>query len=262
MKRLAILCLLVTASATAADAPIRLPRPPFPAPATEPAGGGTSLAIVSSRLSVGDESAWIRRNGLDTRTVPLANAPSGAPARYAGLALIRVIRQQGGFLLIYGRDFASGRVLVALGPTGRVRYAFDFAAFSPSTVSALTYQELVWAAEAGGTLFVESSYNGYARDSNGRNAYVTAIDLGTRKIRWRSPGLVANARRFELVGGVIVTGYGFTDEPDYVYLLSRRTGRALARVRVPTAPELIVRKGSRFSVRTYDHDLVLELVQP
>jgi hypothetical protein len=48
----------------------------------------------------------------------------------------------------------------------------------------------------------------------GRNAYLSAIDLGTKKTLWRSPALVANARTFVVTGDHIVAGYGFTAEPD------------------------------------------------
>jgi hypothetical protein len=81
-------------------------------------------------------------------------------------------------------------------------------------------------------------------------------------VRWRSPSLVANAGTFVLAGDTLVTGYGFTREPDYLYLLDRRTGRVLERLGVPTAPERITRRGNRLHVRTYDHDLVVELRKP
>jgi hypothetical protein len=70
---------------------------------------------------------------------------------------------------------------------------------------------------------------------------------------------VANADRFVVVGDVLVTGYGFTAEPDYLYALDRRTGRPLARLRVPSAPERITARGATLHVRTYDSRLVVRL---
>jgi hypothetical protein len=270
MKRmaLAVVAAACAASATAADAPYRLPSPAFP-PSAQITPGGTILALVSSRPSVGDDGAWVKRNRVDLReynvpgaigrNLPLDELPGFVATDYRGLRLVRAIRQQRTILLIYGRDFASGRVLVAVNLSGRIRYALDFVNYGRAGPGALVYQELVWAAEAGGTLYVETSHLTYARDSNYRNAYVTAIDLGTRKVRWRSPALVANARRFELYGNLIVSGYGFTAETDYLYLLDRRTGRPIARLLLPTAADYIVRKGSLLHVRTYDHDVIAKL---
>ena len=53
--------------------------------------------------------------------------------------------------------------------------------------------------------------------------------------------------------------YGFTREPDYLYLLDRKTGRVRDRLLLPSAPEEIIRRGNRLFVRTYDHDVVAEL---
>lgn len=155
--------------------------------------------------------------------------------------------------------FSSGRYLVAR-ESNRPQYAFDFAnyAFAPNGAG---YQGLVWAAQAAGVLYVATSDAGYARESGGLNAYLTAIDVKTKKVRWRSRPLVANAFTFEVVGNVIVTGYGFTDEADYLYLLDRRTGRVAQRLSVPSAPEFIIRRGNLLYVRTYDHDLVVKLEQ-
>src|SRR5207244_10516734 len=118
--------------------------------------------------------------------------------------------------------------------TGRPRYSFDFRRYAYAPVTApgereFVRQEIVWAAEAGGVLYVENAHSTYARSSGNRNAYVTAIDVKTRKVRWRSPALVANARTFVLLGSVLVTGYGFTSEPDYLFLLDRKPGEPVDR---------------------------------
>ncbi len=273
MKRLTFLVLLAACatSALASDVPVRLARPTFPPSVHALLRGRVGLALVSSRPApILNEAGFVRRNGLDLRELrvpgsstgglPLAPLPKIAPTEYRGLQLVRAIRQRDTLLLVYGRDFSGGSVLLAIRPDGRVRYALDFRAYANAREGALVYQQLVWAAEAGGVLYVETAHSTFARSSGGHNAYLTAIDLATRKVRWRSPALVANAGSFELDGGVIVTGYGFSEEPDYLYLLSRRTGAPLARLMVPTAPDFIVRKGSRLYVRTYDHEVVAKLV--
>lgn len=74
-------------------------------------------------------------------------------------------------------------------------------------------------------MVVQTSHLGYASDSANRNGYLTAIDLDTGKVRWHSPSLVANAGNFLVVNGMIVSGYGFTAENDWLYLLDAKTGR-------------------------------------
>ena len=46
---------------------------------------------------------------------------------------------------------------------------------------------------------------------------------------------------------------------DYLTVLDRRTGKALARAAVPSGPEWILLRRGKLFVRTYDHDLVLRV---
>jgi outer membrane protein assembly factor BamB len=185
--------------------------------------------------------------------------PSFVATEFRGLRLVRAIRQRTTLLLVYGRAFTSGRMLVAVDLKGRVRYAFDFVNYGRVPAGSPAYQALVWAEEADGTLYVQTNSASPAKTSANGNAYVTAIKLANGKVLWRSPALVANARRFELFGDHVVTGYGFTQESDYLYLLDRKTGEPTAQLLIPTAADHIVRKGDVLYVRTYDHELVAKL---
>ena len=73
------------------------------------------------------------------------------------------------------------------------------------------------------------------------NAYLTAIDVGTDAVLWRSAPLVANADTFEIIGDRIVTGYGFTAEPDWLYVLDRGTGAVTGGIPLASGPEFIMR---------------------
>jgi hypothetical protein len=225
-----------------------LPRPAFPPPAEGNGSGDLKLAIVSSQPNrITDETAWLHRNGL--------KLPAGADGGSY------VIHQPGVDLLIAG-------MTLTVAPAGGARpTTVDFRnyAYAPYTAPGereFVKQEIQWAALAGGVLYVENAHLTYARSSGGRNAYVTAIDLKKRKVLGRSPALVANARSFVLLGKVLVTGYGFTSEPDYLFLLDRRTGRLVDRLLLPSGPEYVLWKGSRLYVRTYDHDVVAKLYRP
>ena len=121
------------------------------------------------------------------------------------------------------------------------------------------YQSVNWAVETSGVLLVSNGHTTYARSSRGLNAYVSALDLRTGKLRWRSRALVANAENFLVIGDAVVTGYGFSREADFLFVLDRETGAIVQRLRLPSSPGYILRKGDRVHVRTYDHDLVYRI---
>jgi outer membrane protein assembly factor BamB len=240
--------LALVALAAGGFAVTKLPRPTFPAPLAS-ARAATHMHVVSSRYrspSTGSYRAW-----------------STGPASFRGAALQRVILGMPVFRL-YGEDGSSARYLLAFDAKGRYRYGFDFANYVwPPRIRPgnreFVYEEIVWAREDKGVLYVENAHDTYASSSYGRNGYVTAIDLKRKRALWRSPALVANAKSFAVTPHYVVAGYGFTKEPDYLYLLDRRTGRVVERLKLPTAPEQITRQGNRLHVRTYDHDLVVQL---
>ncbi len=83
--------------------------------------------------------------------------------------------------------------------------------------------------------------------------------LKSKRLRWRSPALVANAGNFVLLNDTIVSGYGFTAEPDYLYAIDRATGRVKGRLLLPSSPERIARHGDVLTVDTYDHRLTIRV---
>jgi hypothetical protein len=165
---------------------------------------------------------------------------------------------------IYGKDGSTGRYLVAYDKRGHALYAFDFANYGwPPRIRKgereFVWEQPLWAEERSGVLYVENAHSTYARSSYGQNAYITAIDLKTKRFLWRSAPLVANAQNFLVTRRYVVTGYGFTDEPDYLFALDRRTGQVAALVKLPNAPERITWQGTAIRVRTYDHVVVVRL---
>ena len=185
--------------------------------------------------------------------------PVWAPRRLHGSELQSAIRQGKRLFLLYGPDAASGRFLLRADlRTRELRYAYDFKGFVRPPEGGWL-EPVTWARETAGVLYVSNSHLTYASATKGRNAYVSAIDLGRRRTLWRSPALVANARTFVVTGNLIVAGYGFTREPDFLYVLDRRTGKALDRLELPTAPERISLRAGVLHIRTYDHDLIVRI---
>jgi hypothetical protein len=256
--------------ATAAVAQVEVTTLPEPAWTRGGAAGAASvrLQVVSTRPNeITDVAAWFRRNRLTLRQhrlpgtsdneLGLRPLPGGTRTRFRGHELVQAISQRDLLLLVYG-DTAFGRYLLAR-RSGRPHYAFDFINYAYARPGTGPVQNIIWAAEAGGVLYVSHSHQGYARESRGLNGYLTAIDPRTRRPLWRSRPLVANAATFEVVGNVIIAGYGYMAEPDAVYLLDRRSGAVVQRVPLPSAPDFIMRRGKTVFVRTYDRDVVLEL---
>jgi hypothetical protein len=243
MRTIAVaLAVIALAAGTAwAQNVILLPRPSFPPPAADVQPTGPRLELVSSRYHDPADLA-----------PPPPDPPASAPRTFRGRELERAIRQPPRLFLVY-----EGRYLVK---TGANAYAFDFRRFlmPPNRGYGLA---LTWAREADGVLYVQHAHPTYASATRGRNGYLTAVDVATRRILWRSRALVANARTFVLADDFVVSGYGFTREDDFLYLLDRRTGKVLDRLPVPSAPELVRLHGDRLLVRTYDRDVVARIVR-
>jgi PQQ enzyme repeat len=155
-------------------------------------------------------------------------------------------------------------IIVGVGRRGGMKYAFDLRSFGfpPKTLVPSAYgpQEIIWGRQIGRLLVVQTSHLGYAKDSGNRNGYLTGIDINTGKVRWRSPSLVANARNFVVTRGLIVSGYGFTAEKDWLYIVDPRTGRVRDRLALPSMAEEIAVRGDRIVVRCYDAVVVAKLV--
>jgi outer membrane protein assembly factor BamB len=244
---LAVVALVALPAALAGSVPgpIVLPKPGFPAAATDVRGSGPKLVLVSSRY---------HDPGILPQERPAP--PAWAPKAYRGAALDSAVRQQSNVFLIY-----EGRYVVGANARNhQLRYALDLVALTQPP-NAGEFEPVTWAREAGGVLYVSNSHLTYASTTRGRNAYVSAIDLATKKLLWRSPALVANARTFVVTGDLIVAGYGFTAEPDFLHLLDRRTGKVLRRLPVASAPEIIKLDGNTLHVRTYDRQVVAKIAR-
>jgi hypothetical protein len=221
-----VLRLLLVWAAVAAQPVTVLPRPPFHPPAPGAGTGQVAFQILSSTTADPGRSV---------------HQPSSKPLR------------------LEGPDGNTLHVVVAPG-----RYTFDFRKYAwPPRIAPgereFVYEETVFAKEAAGLVFVETAHSTYSKSSFGLNAYLNAVDLETRKLRWRSPALVANAGNFVLLNDTIVSGYGFTDEPDYLYAIDRGTGRVKGQLLLPSSPERIARHGNVLTVDTYDHRLTIRV---
>ena len=109
-------------------------------------------------------------------------------------------------------------------------------------------------------LYVSIFHYTYA-ESAPSNAYITAISLEDYSVIWKSQPLVCNSLNFEIVNDVIICGYGFTAEDDYLYQLDRLSGCVLEQYVLKSKPDYIIYKDGKLYVRTYNTNYVMEVVK-
>ena len=158
----------------------------------------------------------------------------------------------------YGPNWGGGPLL-AITTDAEPLAVVDFSAWTraPEVVPGdedFVEQWPTWVALRDDVLFVSTSHRTYARSSGGVNAQIAAIDLAAGALLWRSRPLVANAANFVLVGDHLISGYGFTAEPDFLYILEQRSGRVVSRTKVKTGADWLLTDGETLQVRCYDSD--------
>ncbi|MEK6607244.1 MAG: hypothetical protein AABZ30_06235 [Myxococcota bacterium] len=106
---------------------------------------------------------------------------------------------------------------------------------------------------AGGVLYFNEACQTYSAEAGGLCSSLVALDPAGGRVLWRTPPLVSNGRVAPIEPGgarYLVTGYGFTDEPDFVSLVRRDDGRVVARARLAGAPENYAVDGDTLRVHT------------
>lgn len=259
--------------------PVKLPAPSFDRKPAHSGKTGVRVSEITGRPNqITNDEKWFLRNkirlseyhlektfGLGAEA-KLGPAPPELPQRFAGLNLIRAIAAAPGYLLIYGPDYSEGRVVAhVVIESGRpvFKFAYDFSSFMHAPgfeKDDLVLQSLQWAAMKGDLLFVSHFHRTYSDASRGMNGYITAVDVKTQTVRWRSAPLVCNSNNFELIADSVVCGYGFTNEPDFLYVLDMFSGGIAQTVKVKSAPSyLVVETGDRMLVRCYDTDYAFKV---
>ncbi|MCR5356721.1 MAG: hypothetical protein K6E63_04880 [Lachnospiraceae bacterium] len=92
------------------------------------------------------------------------------------------------------------------------------------------------------------------------NAYMICVNMTTGEVMWISDSLVANSGSFVRWGDSIITGYGFTAEDDYIYILNRYNGAVTERIKVKKSPDYFRFVDNDLWVRTYSYDYVFDIL--
>lgn len=223
-----------------------------------------------------DIDAWMKQNSIESENVLLDAAPSfhhyemliknirpnlSAPLRL-GNKYLHIWKKDDNYnYFVYGPhsyiEASSMRLII----TGRdsmdiIRdYQFDNYVYIPcdGADNTLVNQSVRQFAINDGILYFSHYHNTYAEFSCGMNGYISALNLETNEIIWTSKPLTCNSN-FVIYGDYIITGYGFTDEPDYLYIIDKSNGAFMKKVSLANAPGIIGMKGNHIFVRTYSYE--------
>ena len=107
-----------------------------------------------------------------------------------------------------------------------------------------------------GIFYGASVTNGYAQPDT---CFMFAYDLENDKLLWRSADQTCNSMNFIVKDNVIICGYGFTSEDDYLYQLDLHTGEILSRLKLKKQPDLLVYQDNTLYVHTYSYNYTIEI---
>lgn len=234
------------------------------------------LKMKSSKANkITDDEKWFSKNNISMKTYEkpgsLSNLsgslPDGIDTVWKDLIITNAFYDSSYIYCTYGADYSEGYILnIYDAKTLKMVYSLDFSKYrySPKYLKAdynYIQQKINWSEIKDNILYISHSHNTYAKSSNNMNAYVTAIDLTDMSILWRTKALVSNSYNFLIIDGVIFCGYGFTNEPDFLYQIDRNTGRTLSKTRLKSAASYIIKKGNALYIRTYNNDYIYEIVK-
>lgn len=240
-------------------------------------GRGPRLRRVrQSRNGIVDVERWLQALDVDLGEWQIPGAqypqpqrhgalPDAIPLRLGQLPIVRAVRSGNSAIAIYGQEHRRTALAVVDLDSGELQHAFDFSLYEQAPASTadassgFATQGIAWAQHSGSTLFVSHYHRTYASASDGKNAYLSALSLETGELLWRSQALVSNTYNFVMQDGWIFTGYGFTDEDDFVYVINARNGEVQRRIPVRSGPEMLMLQGNRLHVRCYNTDYEFRL---
>ena len=107
-----------------------------------------------------------------------------------------------------------------------------------------------------GIFYGASVTNGYAQPDT---CFMFAYDLENDKLLWRSADQTCNSMNFIVKNNVIICGYGFTSEDDYLYQINLHTGEVLSRLKLKKQPDLLVYQDNTLYVHTYSYNYTIEI---
>lgn len=215
-----------------------------------------------------DDNAWFTENQLRLSEliytvepyIPRAapdsyrkSEPIPALMTYHEIPLMHVFESGGMQIYAYG-DVYYHVLNLQIVKDGKVTHRLDFSNFTNRTT-----QYINWAIIENDILYVQHTGNGYAKGFKGQTSYLSAISLKDNKILWTTKPLTANSRNFILSGNSIIVGYGFTDEPDFLYVIDKFSGERVQTIKLKNGPDFIAERDGQIYVKTYNQRYVFDI---
>jgi len=147
-------------------------------------------------------------------------------------------------------DEGHNYTLIVLPKTSDTAIAFDLDRLFPDIL------EMCWFDAVDDVVYFNATYNGYADIREEKTGYLYSLDITDGIVIWATKNLISSYRGFTLYRNHIITGYGFTAEPDFLYVVNRFNGSTAQTIPIKTAHEYIAIKNNRCYVRTYNMNYV------
>ena len=212
--------------------------------ATEPASLAAPLKLTKltqEANQITDTDDWFEKNNLSLNVEDSGKYGLGIPSdENGGKCRIQVVDGEKGE--VFELDFSD------------FEYAGDFKQSEKEFVR----QQIRYAQVKDHILYLSIGHLTYA-ESSPHNAYVAAVDLAEKKMLWKSQPLVSNAANFVIKGDVLLCGYGFTAEPDYIYQLDLGSGKVIDKTAVKSKADYLILKDNILYVRTYNTDYTFRI---
>lgn len=250
--------------------PTVLPAPPWDYQLLDSSRtASASKPKLTKKSSTAGGSPWVLRRGTYDPAKPWiippvekGKLPAGArqdiPSQYGNEDLGLIIPDGERLILVYGGRY------VAVTKGSKTEAVLDLEAYRhPPKVNPqwkdFAVGDVTYALTDGDTIYIANGGGSYAKEMFGKKGFMSAISLSTGKLLWRSQPLVTGSGPFARYDDFLMTGYGFTAEPDNVFLLDKATGKVATKMSVDSAPDGIILSGSRATVFTYDSKLEFEI---
>lgn len=213
------------------------------------------LQQVSRRSNqIIDDDDWYINNNLTRREQRIETPMNIFGPRYS--------YKTGGYLVTtYGENFGHTLKVVITDEQQETLYAaYDFAKyeFSPKTTLMGNYQRVDDFVIEGNVLYVAHGTNGYSDGAGYQTGYITAFNMEKQEIIWTTQPLTCNSH-FTIYNNSIICGYGFTSEPDNLFVLDKYSGQRVQKISMKKmVNDVVVRDGLAY-VRTYSFDYVFKI---
>lgn len=202
-----------------------------------------------------DDEAWFERIGATSNEYRYEGDPMGEDhVRFR-------ISTNGYHVFFYGPTWGHAmKMIITDAAETKLYRAYDFSNYmvSPGAVRANCLgatQSLNDVIIEGNIMYIVFATNTYKESTKGETGYIAAIDLRNDETIWTTQPMTAGWK-MAIEGNSIITGYGMTDEPDYVHVVDKYSGQRVQRIWVKKSPSYVVIQGRKAYVRTYSFDYV------